>query len=94
MRGPINACRAQLGLAPVDHPVAMLADCGIALAADRELAPLPPDAPSTVVQTDAWILDDPAALDPEVDAFLRAGPAPIRGRRERACPAPCPRPAR
>ena len=77
MRGPINACRAQLGLAPVDHPVAMLADCGIVLAADRELAPLPPDAPSTVVQTDAWILNDPAALDPEVDAFLHAGPAPI-----------------
>jgi UDP:flavonoid glycosyltransferase YjiC (YdhE family) len=77
LRGPINACRVQLGLARVDHPVSMLADCGIVLAADRELAPLPPDAPSTVVQTDAWILDDPAALDPEVDAFLRAGPAPI-----------------
>ena len=61
IRGTINRCRAQLGLAPVDHPVAMLAGCGIALAADRELAPLPPDAPSTVVQTDAWILDDPVA---------------------------------
>src|SRR5438094_3457187 len=77
LRSLINGCRARLGLAPVDHPVAMLADCGIVLAADRELAPLPPDAPPTVVQTDAWMLDDPAELAPDVDAFLRAGAAPI-----------------
>jgi UDP:flavonoid glycosyltransferase YjiC (YdhE family) len=80
LRGPVNAGRAELGLAPIASPTAMLFQCPTIVAADSELAPLPPDAPPAAVQTDAWILENPAnniALDPALDAFLGEGSPPI-----------------
>jgi UDP:flavonoid glycosyltransferase YjiC (YdhE family) len=47
------------------------------LAADRDLGPLPDDAPESAVGTDSWVLDEPGTLDPRVDAFLCLDPAPI-----------------
>jgi len=75
--GPINAGRARLGLAPIKSPIKAATDHPIIVAADSELAPLPPDAPPTAVRTDAWILEDNRDLDPAVAAFIGAGPPPI-----------------
>ena len=77
LRTPINEGRASLGLAPLDAPVRHLTGLRILLAADRDLAPIGDDAPRTAVQTDAWIWEQPDALDPRLDAFLDLDPAPI-----------------
>jgi vancomycin aglycone glucosyltransferase len=47
------------------------------LAADPTLAPWPEPADQDVFQTGAWILPDHRALSPELEAFLKAGEAPI-----------------
>jgi UDP:flavonoid glycosyltransferase YjiC (YdhE family) len=77
LKGPINAGRAEYGLAHVDSPMRTLIRRPTIVAADSELGPLPPDAPPTAVQTDAWILEQNDALDPALDAFIGAGPPPI-----------------
>ena len=86
LRGPVNAGRAELGLAPIARPMTMLLHRPTIVAADSELAPLPPDAPPAAVQTEAWILEGPGnpgnpgnnvALDPAVVAFLAEGPPPV-----------------
>ena len=77
LRGPLNAGRARLGLPPHPRPTRLVSGRRTIVAADRELGPFPPDAPSTVVSTDSWILDEPTVLDPGLDEFLRAGPPPI-----------------
>jgi vancomycin aglycone glucosyltransferase len=77
LRGPVNRGRAGLGLAALDNPISGLLHGRTILAADRDLAPLPGDAPRMAVSTDAWVLDEPGKLDSRVQAFLRAGSAPI-----------------
>jgi vancomycin aglycone glucosyltransferase len=72
--GAINRGREELGLEPIEDPFTHLAGQRIVLAADRDLAPAGDDAPATLVATDAWILDEPAALDPRLEAFLRLTP--------------------
>jgi vancomycin aglycone glucosyltransferase len=77
LRGPINRGRATLGLAALDNPISQILKGRTILAADRDLGPLPDDAPKRAVSTDAWVLDEPEALDARVEAFLQRGPAPI-----------------
>ena len=77
LRGPINRGRATLGLDALDSPMSQLFRERTILAADRDLGPLPDDAPESAVGTDAWVLDQPGVLDPRVDAFLGLDPAPI-----------------
>ena len=77
LRGTINRGRAALGLHGIANPLAHILEACVIVAADRDLAPLGDDAPSTAVSTDAWIFDDPQPLDPRVDAFLTLDPAPI-----------------
>ena len=78
LAGPMNAARERFGLAPHPKPSRLIAGKRTIVAADRELGPFPKDAPATVVSTDAWILDEPqAAMDAQLDDFLRAGPPPI-----------------
>jgi UDP:flavonoid glycosyltransferase YjiC (YdhE family) len=77
LRGPINAGRAEFGLSHVDSPMKTLVQRPTIVAAYSELGPLPVDAPSAAVQTDAWILEQEEPLDPTVDAFISAGPPPI-----------------
>jgi vancomycin aglycone glucosyltransferase len=77
LRGPLNRGRATLGLEAVDNPIRQLLRERTILAADRDLGPLPDDAPQSAMSTDAWVLDEPGALDPRVEAFLQQGPAPI-----------------
>ena len=77
LRGVINRGRATLGLEAVASPIGQLLKGRTILAADRDLAPLPEDAPNSAVSTDAWVLDEPGMLDPRVEAFLQQRPAPI-----------------
>ena len=67
LRSPINRGRAQLGLRPLDSPLAQIAGDLILVAADRDLAPMPDDAPARAVATDAWIA---TIHEPPVDARL------------------------
>jgi vancomycin aglycone glucosyltransferase len=76
-RGAINRGRATLGLEPIDRPLAHIAGDRTILAADRDLAPLGDDAPPNAVGTDAWILEEPAELPPQVAAFLDLDPPPV-----------------
>jgi vancomycin aglycone glucosyltransferase len=77
LSGPINRGRATLGLKALDSPITQLLNERTILAADRDLGPLPDDAPQSAVSTDAWVLDEPGALDQRVESFLQQGPAPI-----------------
>jgi vancomycin aglycone glucosyltransferase len=77
LRGTINRGRATLGLFPTDRPLAHLTGRRMIVAADHDLAPLGDDAPEAAVATDAWILEEPAALDPQVAAFLDLDPPPV-----------------
>ena len=77
VRGPMNRGRARLGLPPLARPMSALLQRPILIASDVDLGPLAPDAPSTAVQTGAWILNDPTPLDRTVAAFLDAGPPPV-----------------
>jgi vancomycin aglycone glucosyltransferase len=72
----LNQERAKLDLDPIedvqrhiftDHPL---------LAADALLGPAA-RAAVPIVQTGAWVLDDPSPLAPEVEDFLANGPAPL-----------------
>jgi UDP:flavonoid glycosyltransferase YjiC (YdhE family) len=77
LRGPINRGRATLGLEALNSPISQLLRKRVILAADRDLGPMPDDAPESTVSTDAWVLDEPGTLDPRVEAFLQQDPAPI-----------------
>jgi UDP:flavonoid glycosyltransferase YjiC (YdhE family) len=77
LRGPINRGRAKLGLAALRSPINQILNGRTILAADRDLGPLPDDAPKGSVSTDAWVLDEPGTLDARAEAFLHQGPAPI-----------------
>jgi vancomycin aglycone glucosyltransferase len=77
LRGPINRGRATLGLAGLASPISELLTGRTILAADRDLAPLPVDAPKSAVSTDAWLLDEPGTLSAPAEAFLQRGPAPV-----------------
>jgi vancomycin aglycone glucosyltransferase len=77
LRGPINRGRATLGLEALDNPVSQILNGRTILAADPDLGPLPNDAPKGAMTTDAWVLEEPGALDARVEAFLQRSPAPI-----------------
>jgi vancomycin aglycone glucosyltransferase len=77
LRGHINRGRAALGLKAQRRPISQLLQERTILAADRDLAPLPGDAPRSVVSTDAWVLEDSATLDSRIENFLHQGPAPV-----------------
>jgi vancomycin aglycone glucosyltransferase len=77
LRGPINRGRATLGLEPVDNPISQIIKGRTLLAADRDLGPLPDDAPKSAMSTDAWALAEPGTLNARVEAFLQQGSAPI-----------------
>jgi UDP:flavonoid glycosyltransferase YjiC (YdhE family) len=77
LRGPINRGRATLGLDALDNPISQILKGRTILAADRDLGPLPDDAPKYAMSTDAFVLDEPGTLDGRVEAFLQQRPAPI-----------------
>ncbi len=71
----VNANRAQLKLAPVEDVLGHILADRPWLAADAALAPATPA--TQVVQTGAWMLPDPSALAPELQAFLDRGDPPV-----------------
>jgi UDP:flavonoid glycosyltransferase YjiC (YdhE family) len=71
LRGPINRGRTTLGLDAQNDPISRLLLGRTILAADRDLAPPSADAPKCAVNTDAWPLDQPGALEARVEAFLQ-----------------------
>jgi vancomycin aglycone glucosyltransferase len=77
MRAPINRGRATLGLEALNNPVSQLLEGRTILASDRDLGPLPEDAPKSAVSTDAWVMEEPGELDARVEAFLKEGSAPV-----------------
>jgi vancomycin aglycone glucosyltransferase len=66
-----------MGLPPVRRFLAHARGSRPIVASDRAFAPVPPDAPGEPVQTGALFLPPAAPLDDAVEAFLRAGPAPV-----------------
>jgi vancomycin aglycone glucosyltransferase len=78
LRSPINRGRAQLGLRPLDDPLAQVAGDLILVAADPDLAPMPDDAPARAVATDAWVaaIHSPA-VDARLASFLALDPPPV-----------------
>ncbi len=79
MKRHLNRERAKMGLAPIaDVPKHLYEGIPYLLACDPVLAPLPPDwARLRVTATGPWFYDDPQSLDPETEAFIRAGDPPV-----------------
>jgi vancomycin aglycone glucosyltransferase len=77
LRRVFNDGRARLGLAPVGNPMSHLFGSTIIVAADPDLGPLADDAASTVVMTDAWVLEEAVELDPRIGSFLDVDPPPL-----------------
>lgn len=78
MGGPVNAARASLGLSPIeafgDH---LFVDTPNVIAADDVVLPPDPAWAGRYPYVGALFLDDPAPLDPELDAFLERGEPPV-----------------
>jgi vancomycin aglycone glucosyltransferase len=77
LRGPINRGRATLGLEALASPVGHILKGRTILAADRDLGPLPDDAPKSAFGTDALVLNEPGTPHAHIDAFLQRGAAPV-----------------
>jgi vancomycin aglycone glucosyltransferase len=77
LRGHINRGRATLGLEALGNPISQILKGRTILAADRDLGPLPDDAPERALSTDAWVLEESGTLDARVEAFLQQEPAPV-----------------
>jgi len=73
IKGPMNRGRAELGLPAISTPLAHIVGRLTIVASDRDLGPLPADAPAVAVPTDAWVLDEKRPLEPHVKRFLTAG---------------------
>jgi vancomycin aglycone glucosyltransferase len=76
-RGILNSHRTKLGLDSVDDIRSHILTDQPWLACDSTLGPWPDSADQAVFQTGAWMLKDERLLDPELEAFLDAGEAPI-----------------
>lgn len=88
-RATLNEERARLGLPPVDSVQRYVITERPWLAADPVLGPIPATRGLRVVQTGAWLLEDPAPLPDDLERFLSSGEPPIyfgfgsmRGREE------------
>jgi UDP:flavonoid glycosyltransferase YjiC (YdhE family) len=72
----LNRYRRRLGIPPLVQVMPYLTR-NLIVAADRELAPLPPEAPLDCRQTGYWHAAPADVLPPVVEAFLDAGPPPV-----------------
>jgi UDP:flavonoid glycosyltransferase YjiC (YdhE family) len=74
---PLNAARQQAGLAEVDLREHLEHGCDYAIAADETLFPADSAWPASLQRANYLFLEDPEALDGELDAWLRDGEPPI-----------------
>jgi len=72
----INRHRRSLGLAPLNHLMPHVT-ANLIVSADKELAPLPPEAPADCHQTGYWHTPSDGELPPAIKAFLNTSPRPI-----------------
>jgi UDP:flavonoid glycosyltransferase YjiC (YdhE family) len=76
--GIFNAARARFGLPPISgvrqH---LMEDCTVTIAADEALFPPAPDWHGRHPYANFVFFDDPTALDPELQAWLAEGEAPV-----------------
>ena len=77
LRDELNGHRRALGLRPATDTWHCIVGDRVLLACDTLLANAPPDWPGHVVQTGAWRTPSSAALAPELERFLAAGPTPV-----------------
>ncbi len=78
LRAAVNPTRAALGLSYVDDLQAHVFPVGEAIvAADPELCPVAPDLALQVAPVGSFELPDDRPLPADLEAFLRAGPAPV-----------------
>jgi vancomycin aglycone glucosyltransferase len=77
LRRPLDARRAAMGLPPVRNGFLHLLSDRPLVAADPELAPVPPDCPVAFDQIGCLHAPDPSPLPPKVEAFLSQGPPPV-----------------
>jgi UDP:flavonoid glycosyltransferase YjiC (YdhE family) len=75
-RSQVNRHRRQLGLRPLKRVMTHLT-ANMMVAADRELAPLPPEAPLDCCQTGYWHAPLQHSLPASVERFLDKEPPPI-----------------
>jgi len=75
-RPQINRHRRRLGLRPLKEVMTHLT-ANMVVAADRELAPLPPEAPADCRQTGYWHAPSHHPLPEAVERFIDRGPPPI-----------------
>ena len=73
----VNEERAKLGLRPIVDVWDHLIGGHLIFAGVPALAPLPGDVRPGIFTSGAFVLEDPAAIDAETEAFLNHGPAPI-----------------
>jgi len=73
----VNEERRALGLRPSSDIWDYLISGKRILAADPALAPIPDDYRGEVFRTGAWELPERDVLDPALEAFIEAGPAPV-----------------
>lgn len=77
-RGTLNTTRAGLGLPPIDHLRRHLfEDQSLVVAADEVLFPPDPLWQGRYPYANFIFFDDPAPLDPELDAWLADGEPPL-----------------
>jgi UDP:flavonoid glycosyltransferase YjiC (YdhE family) len=76
-RRPLNQARRRLGLAPVANAFRHVLSGPLILASEPGLGRPAPDSPLRPLQTGAWFLPAPEALDPALERFLEAGPPPV-----------------
>ena len=78
LRRSVNSMRASLGLPPKPHLRDHLLEAGsVVIAADEELFPPDPQWQGRYPYVSSIFFDDPTPLDPELDAWLSAGEAPV-----------------
>ena len=63
--------------APVARVWGHLLARGLILASEPAIAPMAPETPEPAAQTGAFFLADDEAIEPELEAFLAAGPPPV-----------------
>jgi vancomycin aglycone glucosyltransferase len=72
----INRHRRGLGLAPLASVMPHVT-ANLIVSADKELAPLPPEAPANCRQTGYWHAPSDGVLPPAINDFLNRKPRPI-----------------
>ena len=73
----LNKNRRKLGLPPIASAWENILGKNVIVASDKEIAVIPPDSAISCVQTGYMHLVQPSQENPQLEAFLNAGPPPV-----------------